>query len=111
MIINKKNNQVVAEKYKIISSPILQGLGLMFSRQRNLVFEFAKEQKTGLHMFFVFSPIDVVFLNTDKVVVEIKQNLKPFRCFWPSKKAKYILELKAGSINSSKIDINDGLLF
>lgn len=44
-------------------------------------------------MFFVFYPIDVLLLNRNKEIVEIKRNLKPFT-FWNSKtKGKYVVEL------------------
>jgi len=47
----------------------------------------------SLHMFFVFHPIDVLLLNKNKEIVEIKRNFKPFT-FWSSKeKGKYVVEL------------------
>ena len=44
-------------------------------------------------MFFVFYPIDILFLNKNKEIVEIKQNLKPFAFYTPKSKAKYIIEM------------------
>ncbi len=44
-------------------------------------------------MFFVFYPIDVLLLNQNKEIVEIKHNFRPFT-FWNSKeKGKYVVEL------------------
>ena len=65
----------------------------MFSKRKNLVFVFDKEVKESLHMFFVFYPIDVLFLDKDKRVVEIKRNFKPFKFYFPKNKAQYIIEL------------------
>ena len=74
--------------------------GLMFTRkaEQALVFRFAKEQKTPLHMFFVFYPIDVVYLNSDRIIVELKPYLRPFSLYFPKNKARYVLELPAGYI-------------
>ena len=65
----------------------------MFSKKRDLIFEFKKEKRISLHMFFVFFPIWAVYINKEKEAIFIKK-LCPFvsSCF-PDKKAKYILEL------------------
>ncbi len=80
-------------------------LGLMFSRKQNIVLEFSKEQMIGLHMFFVFYPIDIVFLNKKKKIVEIKRNLKPFRFYKSRKKAKYAVEIQKGKLNKSTTNL------
>lgn len=89
--------------------------GLMFTRKsdRALVFRFAGENKAALHMFFVFYPIDVVYLNANKVIVEMKPNFKPFRVYFPKNRARYVLELPAGYIREhalavgKKFDLTD----
>lgn len=83
-------------------------LGLMFSRRQNIVLEFSKEQRIGLHMFFVFYPIDAVFLDAEKKIIEIKRNLKPFGFYKSRRKAKYVVEI--GKENK-KIKIGNRLLF
>ena len=62
-------------------------------------------------MFFVFYPIDLIFLNKNKEVVELKRNLRPFSIYSPKKKTKYILELKKGSIKNNKVRLKDKLSF
>lgn len=83
----------------------------MFSKQRNLVFQFSKEERVPLHMWFVFYPIDVIYLNKQKKVVEIKEHFKPFTIYFPKNQAKYVLELPAGAVKKSKIAIADVLEF
>ncbi len=57
-----------------------------------------------LHTFFVFYPIDIVFLDNKFKVVKIKKNIKPFTLKNNgNKKAKYILEFKAGNTKNIKI--------
>jgi len=79
-------------------------LGLMFClKPRTLIFDFDQEHIISLHMFFVFFPIDVIFLDKDKRVIEIKRNFKPFTIHESKNKAQYIIESSIG-IN---IDLND----
>lgn len=67
-----------------------------------LVFDFDKEQLTPLHMWFVFFPIDVLFLDKNNKVVDIKKNFKPFAYYSPKAKSKYVVELPVGMIGKTK---------
>jgi uncharacterized protein len=88
-----KNSKIISEKELICSTFYSQARGLMFRRKQNLLMEFKNERKVNLHMFFVFFPIDVLVLNQNKEIVEIKRNFKPFT-FWSSKKkGKFVVEL------------------
>ncbi len=83
----------------------------MFSKKLKdsaLLFVFPKETKISLHMFFVFYPIDVAFLNENMEVVDLKQNFKPFTIYTSKKPAKYVLEMPLGSINKidNKVDFS-----
>ena len=80
----------------------------MFStKPRSLIFNYNREIKESLHMFFVFFPIDVIFLNKNKEVVELKQNFRPFSIYFPKNKAKYIIELPNNTIKQTNTEIND----
>ena len=80
-------------EYKVCRSAWSKARGLMFSRKRNLMFVFDDEERRGLHMFFVFFPIDVLFLDKNKRIVEIKKNLMPFTFYKSKEKAMYVVEL------------------
>jgi uncharacterized protein len=84
-------------------------LGLMFTakRDRALVFRFDKERIVSLHMFFVFYTIDVVFLDSEKRIVETKRGFRPFGIYFPKKKARYVLELPEGYLEDNKIRIGE----
>lgn len=58
-------------------------------------------------MFFVFYPIDVIFLDSEMKIVEIKENFKPFTIYKPKKKARYVIELPKGTIARTKTIIGD----
>jgi len=86
-----------------------QAKGLMFSGKKNLLFTFKREDSVSIHMFFVFFPIDVLFLNAKKQIVE-KARLLPFSVYFPKKSCKYILELSFPGF-SEKAKIGDFLIF
>ncbi|MBR9698943.1 hypothetical protein GOV09_00610 [Candidatus Woesearchaeota archaeon] len=91
-IINS-DNSTIAKEFKVCTSIASKMRGLMFSKKRNLIFVFPKEQRISLHMLFVFFPIWVVYLDEKKKVVAIRK-LLPFISFcYPKEKAKYIIEL------------------
>jgi uncharacterized membrane protein (UPF0127 family) len=86
-----------------------QARGLMFSRKKNLLFSFKREDSVSLHMLFVFFPIDVLFLDSKKQVVE-KARLFPFSVYFPMKRCMYLLELSFPGF-SEKVKIGDFLIF
>ena len=60
---------------------------------------------TAIHMFFVFYPIDVLWLDSDMNVVD-KRRVYPFMPYAASRKpAKYVFEIK----NFSDVKIGDYL--
>jgi len=80
-------------EYELCKSILSKAHGLMFSKKKNLIFIFDEEQRIGLHMFFVFFPIDVLFLDENKKIIEIKENFKPFTFYRSTEKAKYVVEI------------------
>jgi len=103
MIINKTTGKIVSKNEKICKNFLSQSLGLMFSRKKNLVMILEKEKKISLHNFFVFYTIDVLILDKNKKVVEIKRNFKPFTLWNSKEKGKYVVELAF----QSDYEIND----
>ena len=57
------------------------------------MFVFDKEKRISLHMLFVFFPIDVLFLDKNRKIIEIKKNFKPFTFYKSKNKANYVVEL------------------
>jgi uncharacterized membrane protein (UPF0127 family) len=62
-------------------------------------------------MMFVFFPIDVLFVDKNKKVVEIKESFMPFTFYNPEKKAKYVVELPAGAVKETKTSVGDRIGF
>ena len=80
-------------------------LGLMFRFPKNdgILFVFKKAKYIALHTFFVFYPIDIIYLNKDKKVIKVSKRILPFTLFLKPIKCKYILELK----NCKNLKVND----
>ena len=100
---------VIIKNFRFIDDAFLKFVGLMFSKKqkKSLIFKFNKEIIIHLHMFFVFYPIDVLFLDKNKIVVDIKENFKPFTFYKSKKKAMYAVELPNGIIKRTKTEIGD----
>ncbi|MCH7649017.1 MAG: DUF192 domain-containing protein [Thaumarchaeota archaeon] len=112
MIKNLTKNIVIVKKAKICKSIFSKTIGLMFSiKPESLIFIFREEKIIPLHMLFVFYPIDVLFLDKNKKVVEAKENFKSFSFYTPKKKAVYITELPKGIIKKSRTKLGDRISF
>ena len=111
MIKNSTRNRILAKNAKICRNILSKLSGLMFSKKRALIFVFGKEKIIPLHMIFVFFPIDVLFLDKNKKVAEIKENFKPFSLYTPKNKAMYILELPLNIIKNSGTKVGDKIGF
>ena len=77
--------------------------GLMFTLpsfvcKHSLVFIFSKPAVRSFHMFFVFYPIDVLFLDEHFCVIDLKESFAPFTSYSSSLPSKYVLEFAAGTI-------------
>lgn len=80
----------------------------MFSSKKDdfaLIFDMIVSMRHSLTMMFVFYSIDVIFLNEKKEIVEEKKSLKPFSMYTPKQKARYIIEMPCGFIDSFKLTI------
>jgi len=111
MLKNKRNNKILAKEAKLCKNNFSKILGLMFSKKKTLIFVFKKEKIISLHMFFVFYPIDVLFLDKNKKVVQLKENFKPFRIMIAKKPAKYIIELPNKTIQKTNTKLGDTISF
>ena len=103
MLKNKSNGKTIMQNVKIADSFWKRFKGLMFEKRSRFdyalvfPFQFCSKSDASIHMFFVFFPIDVVFLDEKKKVVDIVKGLKPFvPLYVPKKASKYLIELPEG---------------
>ncbi len=99
--------KVFCKKRFIASAKFSNGFGLMFKKklkdEEGIILETLEGRlSSSIHMLFVFQTIDIIWLDKDYKIVDIKNNIKPFTLFvMPRKKAKYILELS--KVNNLKM--------
>jgi uncharacterized protein len=61
----------------------------------------------GVHTFAMRFPIDVVYLNADKIVVYMKQNLQPWRVAAVRHQAASVLELPGSALGPTGTSLGD----
>lgn len=113
MIVKNTTKNKILHNNAVLCNAISKFIGLMFtiSKKRALIFKFDKEKIISLHMLFVFYPIDVLFLDKNKIVVDKKEDFKPFAFYKSRKKAMYVIEMANGTIKETKTNIGDKIEF
>ena len=113
LIKNITKNKIIESNSKLCNDILSKFVGLMFSKKRNkaLIFKFSEKKLIALHMLFVFYPIDVLFLDKNKIVVDKKESFKSFTFYKSKKEAMYAIELPDGTIKKTKTELRDKIRF
>lgn len=94
--------------------------GLMFREyleaKKGMLFVFEEEKEHSFWMKNTLIPLDIIWLNKEKEVVFIKRNIQPCKSglcvrIKPDKKAKYVLELNAGTVEKIGLRVGEKLDF
>jgi uncharacterized membrane protein (UPF0127 family) len=97
----KYNGVEIAKKIEFARTTFRHILGLMFRKKipydYSMIFILKKPSQVGIHMLFVFFPIDVIFLNEEKKIMGMSP-LRQWVGYKAMKDIKYIIEMKAGTI-------------
>ncbi len=116
MIKNSTKKKVLAETVMFARSLRQKCKGVMFTKKsflenKGLVFVFPEERRVGLHMMFVNYPIDVLWLDSRRKVVEMKKQFLPWTFYSPSKRARYVIELPSGTLERTRTEAGDSISF
>jgi hypothetical protein len=116
MVALKKSKHIIAKEIVNFKSGFAQGMGLRFKKKNQcidkaFVFQLHKKSKPAIDMLFVSFALDLIFLDENKRIIELKENLKPFQTYKPSKNSMYFIELLSGEIKKNNIKLNDVLEF
>lgn len=82
---------------QVCSTAFSRARGLMFSPRKTLLFTLKRPQRVLLHMWFVFYPIDILFLDKARRIVEIKQNFRPFSLYRTKEQVSSFIEIPAAN--------------
>lgn len=76
---------------------------------RAMLFVYEEDSKPGIWMKDMNYSIDIVWLNSDKVVVDYKDDVSPDTypefTFKPKETARYVVELPSGTVEEASISI------
>jgi uncharacterized membrane protein (UPF0127 family) len=108
-LINQRTKTVIATQERILTTTREQARGLMFTKKKEfcLIFHFQNTKKISFHMWFVWYPIDIIFLDNDRRIIEMKERFLPFHTYTPKQPIKSAIELPKGSIQKGAIKIGD----
>jgi len=65
---------------------------------------------SAIHMFFMRFPLDIIFADEKKMIVDMV-SIHPWKTYTPKAPAKYVIEMKKGTITDSNFGIGDELDF
>jgi len=111
---DKSTGSVIAREVKIADNFWRRFRGLMFKRKfrdgEALLFKFKRPGRHSVHTFFVRFPIDLAYLDSGFKVIEIRTCLKPWRVHTSRVDSSYLIELPAGTVVRSGIEIGHKIL-
>lgn len=115
MIKNLTRKTTITTHKEFLANPWARARGLMFRRAKanvGYVFLFDKPTYAAIHMLFVFSPIDVLWLDRDGRVIDMALHVKPWTLHTaPNGYATFMIELAAGSVALSRTQVGDEIQF
>ncbi len=107
-ILNVSKGTVVAEDIAVARSFWGRFRGLMLRRGMASGEALLIEPSASIHTAFMRFPIDAVFLDREKQVVKVAENVRPFRM--ALSRGHSVLELNAGSAGKASVEKGDRLV-
>ena len=114
MAITKDDGSIVAAEVEYADTMLKQIVGLMFRKSvpksYAMVFTMRRDNREGIHMLFMRFHIDIAFLDKDKRIIDIRQNLKPWTGLaFSHKPFRYAIELPAGAAARASLKLGERL--
>jgi|DewCreStandDraft_4_1066084.scaffolds.fasta_scaffold78333_2 uncharacterized membrane protein (UPF0127 family) len=98
---------VIAHSAAVADSFASRFLGLMFRRAFGRADALVLTPCASIHTFFMRFCIDVIFTDAAGRIVDLRESLRPWRCFMPRRGARAALEMPAGAIRTHNIKTGD----
>jgi uncharacterized protein len=110
-VYNKTRERFIATRVRVADGYFSRLIGLLGTTRR-----WARPGKGlwivpshGVHTIGMLYALDLVFLNRDRVVVEVEEHVRPFRISKVSFKADSVLELPVHTVFRSETRVGDQL--
>ncbi len=101
----------------VANTPLEHERGLSGTHSLNgsngMLFVFEEADEHGFWMKDMKYPIDILWVNENNQIVEIKESISPDtypQVFKPSVPAKYVLEVMAGWVNQNEVMLGDTII-
>jgi uncharacterized membrane protein (UPF0127 family) len=111
MVINWNTGAVLAYELKKAESFWQRFLGLMPYKELPAGEGMLLSPCQSVHTFFMRFAIDVIYLDTDKRIVEAYPNVKPWRVLPFNRRSRSVLELAPGTLLKTHTDVGHHLNF
>ena len=106
-------------KAEVADTPWKRARGLMFRKKlpndKGMLFVFEKEGVYGFWMVNMTFPIDIIWIDKNRTIVDITENAQPClvncKIYRPSKKVLYVLEVNASFTEKYNVKIGDKVKF
>lgn len=111
IIENLTRGTIIADRAELARSLLARGRGLMGRPSLPAGYGLILVPESSIHMFFMRIPIDVLFVDRQHRVINIREALPPWHPFagvapW---RGYYVIELPVGAIRSSCTRVGDQL--
>ncbi len=106
-IFNKSKNTVIAENVILADTFWTRIKGLLGREELRAGEALVITQCQSIHMFFMRFAIDAIFVDKEDYVIGLVARIKPF-CLSPVFfRSKYVIELREGTIGTTKTSLGD----
>ncbi len=106
-VINCSTGKSIFDKVFLTESFKDRFLGLMFKKLPIDFDALIIDKCTAVHSFFMRFDIDLIFLNREKVVIDIEKGLKPYRVSNFVKDSYYVIETVSNKTALEKFSVGD----
>jgi uncharacterized protein len=106
LTLRREDGRIVCERCVVADRAHRRMRGLLGRRRLNPGQGMVLRPAFAIHTHFMRFPIDVVFLDSDQVVIAIERNLKPWRTA-SCRGAREVVELAAGECDRRGLEVGD----
>lgn len=114
MMLLKYDGARIATHIEYATTMLQMSRGLMFRKDipddYALVFVSSEPKNIFVHALFMRFPIDAIFLNEDKIIIDIAR-LNPWSGYRYVKNVAYLIEMNAGTSDRYELATGTGLVF
>lgn len=116
-IINTSNQVITTLEIEFADDDFERQTGLMYrtsmKNNRGMLFVFDKSEMKSFYMKNTYLPLDIIFIDGHKKIINISKNAKPLseQSILSESPAKYVLEINAGLSNKWNLKPGDSIDF